>query len=378
MIFGMQNEQKSQSLKKVGECLYRNGIGTYFALIKVGGKQIKRSLKTDDGALAKRRLSDLRKKASRMHGKETRDVRFEELAGMWMQSIKGELKDSSHDRRRVALVGLTPFFKEMPLRSIGFKDVEAWKIGRGSSISARSHNIELETLKLIFAYAMRRGILLDNPADDFKRRKQAKTTVGIPSHAEFSQIVARLRASIQAVLSGAADMVEFLAYSGMRVAEAHEVRFRDINFPLSTLNVTGGETGTKNHEERTIPLFPSLKNLLLRLIEARGNANPDARIFTIASPRGALQLACRRAGVKAFCVHSLRHFFASNAIEKGINFATIAKWLGHSDGGILVAKTYGHLRNEFSADMALRMDFAAASPVAAIRSFAVLPKEHAA
>ncbi len=39
--------QKSQELKKVGECLYRNGNKTYFALLKVAGKQIKKSLKTD-------------------------------------------------------------------------------------------------------------------------------------------------------------------------------------------------------------------------------------------------------------------------------------------------------------------------------------------
>ncbi len=27
----------------------------------------------------------------------------------------------------------------------------------------------------------------------------------------------------------------------------------------------------------------------------------------------------------------------------GIDFMTIASWLGHSDGGILVGKVYGHL-----------------------------------
>jgi len=30
------------TLAKVAECLYRNGHGIYFALLKVGGKQIKK------------------------------------------------------------------------------------------------------------------------------------------------------------------------------------------------------------------------------------------------------------------------------------------------------------------------------------------------
>ena len=51
----------------------------------------------------------------------------------------------------------------------------------------------------------------------------------------------------------------------------------------------------------------------------------------------------------------MRHYFCSNAIEAGIEFKVIAGWLGHKDGGILVAKTYGHLRDTHSFEMAKRM-----------------------
>src|SRR5438067_11960530 len=95
--------QKSQQLKRVGECLYRNGNKIYFALIKVRGKQIKRSLKTDDLAIAKRRLAELRGKAERLHGQENRGIRFEELAENWLASIQPALKPESYDRRRVAM-----------------------------------------------------------------------------------------------------------------------------------------------------------------------------------------------------------------------------------------------------------------------------------
>jgi len=40
-----------------------------------------------------------------------------------------------------------------------------------------------------------------------------------------------------------------------------------------------------------------------------------------------------------------------------VDFKAIAGWLGHKDGGVLAAKTYGHLRNEHSAAMAQRMTF---------------------
>ena len=45
----------------------------------------------------------------------------------------------------------------------------------------------------------------------------------------------------------------------------------------------------------------------------------------------------------------------------GIDFKVIAGWLGHKDSGILVAKTYGHLRDTHSYEMAKRMVFSAVS-----------------
>ena len=349
--------QKSQMLSKVGECLYRNGNKMYFAILKVRGKQIKRSLRTADLKSAKRRLAELRSKAERLHGKEDRNIRFEELAAQWLESIKPSLKPKSLSRRHVAIVGLSQSLKGLPVRAIGFAEIDKWKQGRGSALSARSHNIELETLNLLLRYGCQRGILMDNHAENFKRRTQLQATVVMPDRAQFTTLVKGLRGTPRIVASGAADMVEFLAYSGMRVGEAREVRFRDVNFELSTVLVTGGEGGTKNHQQRTIPLFPNLRNVIERIKSTRRLNDPNARVFEIISPRGAMESVCKRSGLPDFTVHSMRHFFASNAIEAGINFKVIANWLGHSDGGILVAKTYGHLRSEFSAAMAEKMSF---------------------
>jgi len=363
MLFGMRKMPKSsQEFKKVAECLYRNANKDYYGLVKVNGKQIRRSLKTSDLAIAKRRLIDFRAKAERLEGQENRNIRFDELAVDWLASIQSALKPKSYDRRRVALIGLNPYFKGMPVKSIGFSEIDEWKRKRGASISARSHNIELESLKLLLSYACDRGILLDNTADGFKRRKQPKCVIELLSHLEFQTLVNALRAAPFAVASGADVMVEFLAYSGMRVGEAREVRFRDVNLDLGSVLVTGGALGTKNHQERSIPLFPNLRNLIERIRNHRRECDPGALIFDIVSPRGAMLLACKRAGLKQFSVHSLRHFFASNAIENGINFKVISDWLGHSDGGILVAKTYGHLRAEYSTAMAEKMSFEVPSP----------------
>jgi integrase len=360
----MAERRKSQALKRVGECLYRNGHGTYFALIKVGGKQIKRSLKTSDLSVAKRRLGEFRGRAARLHGKEKRNILFDELASAWLTSIKPGLKAKSWDRRRVAVVGLTPFFKGMPVRCIGFEEIDEWRQRRGSKLSARTHNIERETLKLILKYAVDRGILLDNHAEKFERRTEPKPIVRFPTQRGFNTLMLALNSAPKAVASGAAAMVEFLAYSGMRVGEAREVKFRDIDFsalPKGSVLITGGSIGTKNHEQRVIPLFPNLRKVVERLLQKANGNTSDSKIFGIQSPRGAMNNAFQRISVEPFSVHALRHYFVSNAIECGINFQVISEWVGHRDGGKLVAKRYGHLRPEFSASMAERMVFDATS-----------------
>ena len=97
------------TLTKVAECLYRNGHGTYFALLKVGGKQIKRSLKTDDSALARRRLKELRVKAHNLSGEE-RSLTFDQLAERWLLLKQSDLRPSSWNRLRLVVRTVTPFF----------------------------------------------------------------------------------------------------------------------------------------------------------------------------------------------------------------------------------------------------------------------------
>lgn len=134
----------------------------------------------------------------------------------------------------MAIKGLPPYFGKKSVRSIGYSDIEKWKIGRGSKISARSHNIKLETLSLLMRHAIDKGIILDNPVEKFKRRTQSQHVALTPTHSQYSELVKTLRDS-RANESGASDFVEFLACSGSRAGEAREVRLRDIHFARKRL-----------------------------------------------------------------------------------------------------------------------------------------------
>jgi integrase len=347
--------QKSPGYTLVAECLYRNDAsGIYYALIKRSGKQIRRSLKTPDRKLAERRLVEFREKVGGLSSTRGKvQLSFSEVANQWFSAWKTHLKPSSAERRLGAIEQLSQSLGPVPVRNVTRAQCEAWAERRSPDVAAATFNLERDTLQMVLDYAKREGLILDNPATVVQRRRQPKQTVVIPSRDQFAKMLVSLR-SMSTRCHPAADLIELLAYSGMRKGEANAFRLADVDFDRNTFNVTGGETGTKNHEARVVPLFPVLHDYLIRL--QKENPRPkDEPLVPIVDAKKALRTVCKLNGFPHFTHHCMRHFFVSNALEKGVDFKTIAAWVGHKDGGLLVAKTYGHLRDTHSFEMAKRI-----------------------
>jgi integrase len=133
--------------------------------------------------------------------------------------------------------------------------------------------------------------------------------------------------------------------------EALSVTWGDVDFAAGTVTVTGGVRGTKNRRHRVIPLFGPLR----RLIEKWPRGAPTGPLFSTRSAKIALILAARRAGVPHVHHHTLRHCFATWSLQAGVDVPTVAYWLGHQDGGVLVMRTYSHVLNEHSRRMAEKL-----------------------
>jgi integrase len=124
----------------------------------------------------------------------------------------------------------------------------------------------------------------------------------------------------------------------------------------------GGDDKIKtDSSHRVIPMIPKLREFLLTLQAKRRKSKPTDRLFTIDSARKALQTACAKLWGKGrenrFTHHDFRHLFATTCIESGVDIPTVSRWLGHKDGGALAMRTYGHLREQHSAQEAAKVKF---------------------
>ena len=132
--------------------------------------------------------------------------------------------------------------------------------------------------------------------------------------------------------------------------------------------ISHGSTGiggtSKNRRSRSVE-FNSHLETHLSAMKDRSDQNsvwlfPSPKRGKIDRPvislRESLNLVRDSVGLNDFGFHDCRHRFASRCVMAGIDYMTIAKWLGHQDGGILVGKVYGHLSDEHRKRMAERLD----------------------
>jgi site-specific recombinase XerD len=147
------------------------------------------------------------------------------------------------------------------------------------------------------------------------------------------------------------DFILFMAYSGSRRTGALEAQWSDVDWVRRQVKIT-----SKNDD---ISIVDFNHRLEAHLKEMFARKQPDSEwlfpnCFNSDSPvsersvHRLLESARRAAGAEFsdFQFHDMRHYFISSMVMSGIDFMTIAKWVHHVDGGVLIGKTYGHLNNE--------------------------------
>jgi integrase len=152
-------------------------------------------------------------------------------------------------------------------------------------------------------------------------------------------------------------IVPIAILSMLRRGEILALRDRDLDLEAASISVfgqhqDGARVATKTRAgRRTVDVGPQAVRLLVEQQAAR-SPSPDGYLFPnrAGGPFDAdnfmsrvFKPAARAAGIPELTFHDLRHTGASLMIAAGCHVKVIAEQMGHSDGGALVLKRYGHL-----------------------------------
>ena len=363
----LSKDGKWRSFPKVPNLLQYTSSGTYFARAKTHGKIIRQSLETDIWTNAKLKLVDFLKKQQEHQAEGTPFPVFSEAAEQFKQDVANDasLKERSKHYRTICIrkIELTwPELWQKRLNEITTEECKKWAANLRAEIAGQYFNNTVDTLRLILDAAIENhrksgGESISNPARDVARAKIKPKHLKLPEPDQFRELVAWVRKQ-NSWGKAAAELIEFLSYSGLRLyTEAQWVTWEDVDRKRNEIVVRGDpNTATKNWEIRRIPILPNMAELLERLQSEREHPFVG-KILRITECPGTLKKACEAIGIPPLRHHDLRHLFATRCIEAGVDIPTVARWLGHKDGGALAMRTYGHLRNEHSQAMAQKVKF---------------------
>jgi integrase len=356
-----------QTLRRVSQNLYKSQeSGRYYAVIKVRAHQVKQSLKTDDYAIAKRKLRDLEKSfqdggIDQANQKPPRS--FAELAARFeINCLPGRnLRPTAladYKWRIKALLQHSRFAKD-PLRSISRDKVEMWHSRRTTMLHPQRMNNEIAALRDILGYARDNGWMMHDPAAKLKRHRIPRPNPDPPTADEFRRLAVTLRSHRD---RDAGDLVELMAYSGLRLSEACTLKWQDVDFDKGMFYIAG--KGHDETERDAVPLFPAMRELLLKIRQARQTGKiegikPDDRIMRVNGCKDSLKAACREAKLRRnFTHHDMRRYFTTRCMEQGVPIRTLAGWLRHKDGGALLLRTYAAHQDKHSLEMANKINLA--------------------
>lgn len=230
---------------------------------------------------------------------------------------------------------LVPRFGETPLEEITGEAAIKLDVELVADELVPSTRAKVQTvLRSILRAAVRAGML--------------KTMPALPPLPKVGRKVTRplRREDLDAILRAAGDAArlacELAAFTGLRASELRGLRWSDIDLKAGVIAVRRGitrgiETTPKSHHQRLIPIGPRLRATLAAAEPKKASPWGSVALTARGKPWGefglnqAFKRALKRAGLRGWSFHDLRHFFVSELFRSGASAVAVQQLAGHAD-----------------------------------------------
>lgn len=233
----------------------------------------------------------------------------------------------------------------------------------GAGLSANSVDLIIAVIRCSMRAAHALGLTEQYRLDKIKRPRAREKQVTCFSPAEQKQLE-------QAVLSDRrSKMIGILIclYTGLRIGELLALEWSDIDLHRRELTVNktcydrdGSRVTTPPKTLSSVRVIPFPKQLLpvLRQYAQRGDCpyviSDHDTYVSIRSYQRSFELLLRKLGIPHRGFHSLRHTFATRALECGMDVKTLSELLGHKNPTVTLVR-YAHSLMDHKRNMMDRL-----------------------
>jgi integrase len=199
-------------------------------------------------------------------------------------------------------------------------DVEEYlyEVAEASKQKANKH---LRLIKALFNFGLERELVDNNPAARIKPFSFSPVRRYVPPQKDLIKVLSLARPVKKLYLL-------FLIHTAARMREVNYLRWEDIQDGYVILKTRKARNSVLT--ERRIPVNQTLKKVIDQIPKVNEWVfpNPDGKPMDY--QRKLLKRLCKKAEVKYFSYHALRHFSASKMAEAGAPLTDIQAILGHS------------------------------------------------
>ncbi len=233
----------------------------------------------------------------------------------------------------------------------------------GKGLSANTVNTLISVLQNSLRTAHLLGYAKEYTADKIKRPRLTEKQVECFTLSEQKKIEQAVRDSKKEKLYG----IILCLYSGLRIGELLALTWSDIDLAKGVLTVDkschDSKDGIVIDEPKTINsrrLIPIPKQLLPTLKSAKKKSRSDfvvsnnGKPISVRSYQRSFELLLKKLKIPHKGFHSLRHTFATRALECGMDIKTLSEILGHKNPTVTL-KRYAHSLMEHKAEMMNRL-----------------------
>lgn len=233
----------------------------------------------------------------------------------------------------------------------------------GGGLSANTVNVIISVIRNSLRTARLIGITGEYTANGIKRPKRNERVIDCFTLAEQKKIESAVTTGKKQKMFG----VVLCLYTGLRVGELIALRWQDVDLEKGLITVSrschdaiGGivfddpKTAT-SRREIPIPrqLIKNLKNIKKSgdsdfVVSANGN------VVSVRSYQRSFELMLKKLNIRHRGFHSLRHTFATRALECGMDVRTLSEILGHRNP-IVTLNRYAHSLIEHKTAMMNRL-----------------------
>jgi integrase len=310
--------------------------------------------------------------------------KFSDYANSYLDFVssgQGAKKLGTVDKERAILGRWTAAIGQLRLSQIKRVHVNRFiEVRLKENVAPRTVNLDVIAFRVVMKRALSDGLIQRLPTEGLRPLKASsvKRSLFTTAHLEVLHMAAsqtkrsKNGASIPITENAQqfVDYIRVMSFCGARRNEALGLQWDDVDFANDQLFIRRqvtrhGIEDLKNREQRVVDFNPKLR---AHLLEMQNRRAPDSRWLFPSPQRGtqdipaktfreSLSLVRSAAEMPQFNFHDCRHHFVSMCVMSGVDFMTIAAWIGHKDGGILIGKVYGHLANEHRRAMAEKVNF---------------------